>query len=68
MAVQVKPSAAGEPCTRDIRVENVHMTNGYGAAIGSVSTGCVERVSFRNLTIDNAGCAQQQCASSRHQV
>ena len=56
--MQVKPSAAGEPCTRDIRVENVHMTNGYGAAIGSVSTGCVERVSFRNLTIDNAGCAQ----------
>ena len=32
------------------------MVNGYGAAIGSVSTGCVERVSFRNLTIDNAGC------------
>eukprot|EP01052_Picozoa_sp_SAG31_P041082 SAG31_NODE_6128_length_2156_cov_8.377735_1_plen_101_part_00 len=32
------------------------MRNGYGAAVGSVSTGCIERVSFRNLTIDSPGC------------
>ena len=55
-AVVMKQSKPGQACTRNVLVENVYMINNYGAAVGSISEGCVENVLYRNLSMTNVGC------------
>ena len=56
-SVAVKPSGLGD-CTREILVESSHFEFGHGCSIGSVGSGCVENVLFRNITMANQenGC------------
>ena len=54
-SVAVKPSKLGD-CTRDILVENSHFEFGHGCSIGSVGSGCVENVLFRNITMRKQEC------------
>ena len=54
-SIAVKPST---PCTRNILVERCTFVHGHGASIGSVGSGCVADVVFRNITMvaQEAGC------------
>lgn len=56
-SVAVKPSSLGD-CTRDVLVEHSHFEFGHGCSIGSVGSGCVENVLFRNITMSDQenGC------------
>jgi len=63
-SIAVKPS---DPCTRDILVENSHLEFGHGCSIGSVGSGCVENIIFRNISMSNQVCAPQQpCFVENH--
>ena len=54
-SVAVKPSKLGD-CTRNILVEDSHFEFGHGCSIGSVGSGCVENVLFRNITMRKQEC------------
>jgi len=53
--IAVKPSSK---CTQNILVENSKFSSGHGCSIGSVSSGCVQNVLFRNITMSGQenGC------------
>jgi hypothetical protein len=44
-------------CTRDILVENVTIYRGMGANIGGMGDGCVDNVTFRDITLDHPSLA-----------
>lgn len=59
----------GDPstCTRNVVVENCQFELGHGASIGSVGSGCVENVIFRQITMakmDNGCRAKTHTATS----
>lgn len=56
-SIVVKPGwGADRPndCTRDVLVENVRIVRGMGVNIGGMNSGCVQNVTFRNITLDPA--------------
>ena len=59
-AVHVRPWALCVPyhqaCTRNILVEDSVFEKGHGCSIGSVGSGCVEDVVFRNITMRSQLC------------
>jgi len=56
-SVAIKPGNVAD-CTTNILVENCKFYRGHGASIGSIPSGCVTNVLFRNLEIHDqlAGC------------
>eukprot|EP00039_Didymoeca_costata_P023956 m.8811 g.8811 ORF g.8811 m.8811 type:complete len:400 (-) comp3960_c0_seq1:159-1358(-) len=63
-SVAVKPNKA--PCTGNVLVENSDFHYGHGCSIGSVGSGCVENVIFRNITMHNQenGCRVKTYSST----
>ena len=41
----------GHDCTRDVLVERVNIFRGMGANIGGMGSGCVQNITFRDITI-----------------
>lgn len=63
-SVAVKPNTGA--CTRNILVENCEFHNGHGCSIGSVGSGCVENVVFRNISMwdQENGCRVKSYSST----
>jgi polygalacturonase len=62
-SVAVKPSST---CTANILVEHSVFEMGHGCSIGSVGKGCVENVTFRNITMTSQenGCRVKSYSES----
>jgi len=57
-SIAVKKGSTAGGCTSDLLIENCQFFRGHGASIGSIPSGCVQNVVFRNISINGqmAGC------------
>ena len=65
-SIAIKPSHS-PGCTHDILVENSFFTHGHGCSIGSVGSGCVRNIIFRNITMreQQNGCRVKTYITSK---